>query len=294
MFTSQHATRRVKSVGVVLAVGLIAAIAAAQAPTPERTFKVDRSGETLDNGTFDNQDHSDTNFQRSTMRIAGFRGAVLQRCSFRGANLYGCSFTGADMTECDMRNTNLTNASLEAANLFKANFAGLNLAGVSLQSAKLVEADLTKTRGYNDVQKADFSGADLRGSDLSTMRDFGSKPNFTDAKYDRQTRWPAGFDAKSVGAVFVPDAPTVNPTVGPTAVPNTVPAVGPKPMPTIPMPNVSAPAPDYAAEFFKLDLNQDEFLSGKEAKSLDGYDLDGDREITLKEFIAGRMKSAKP
>jgi len=294
MFVSLLAPR-LRLAAVVL-VAVAASPGSSHGQEPARTFKVDRSGQTIENAAFDDQDLSDTNFQRCTLRIAGFRGAILQRCSFRGAKLYGSSFNRADMTECDLRNTDLEGAGLQAANLTKANCAGLNFAGASMQSAKLIDADLTKTRGYNDVQKADFSGSDLRGADLSSMRDFGSTPNFVDAKYDRLTRWPAGFDPKDAGAVFVPD-PAVPTPVRPAGPPLVGPTPNPMPNPTpgAPVPtNPAAPGADHAAEFFKLDTNQDQFLSGKEAKSLDRYDVDKDGEITLKEYIAGRSKTAKP
>lgn len=41
------------------------------------------------------------------------------------------------------------------------------------------------------------------------------------------------------------------------------------------------------ARFMQLDINQDGFLSGTEMAGIESYDADGDRRITLDEYVAG-------
>jgi uncharacterized protein YjbI with pentapeptide repeats len=46
-----------------------------------------------------------------------------------------------------------------------------------------------------DLTRADLRGADLTGADLGA--DLG------DARYDANTRWPAGFDPRKHGAILM-------------------------------------------------------------------------------------------
>ena len=46
-------------------------------------------------------------------------------------------------------------------------------------------------------------------------------------------------------------------------------------------------------QFRELDVNADDVLSGKELRPFKDLDTDGDGELTLAEFIAGRTAVAK-
>lgn len=46
--------------------------------------------------------------------------------------------------------------------------------------------------------------------------------------------------------------------------------------------------------FNKLDISEDGFLSGKEVKDFLRFDLDGNKRVTLKEFLTGRAKERTP
>ena len=66
-----------------------------------------------------------------------------------------------------------------------------NLSGADLRRARLSDADLSAASLWGaDLRGADLCGADLCGADLS------------EAKYDRETRWPEGFDPIAAGAIL--------------------------------------------------------------------------------------------
>ena len=72
-----------------------------------------------------------------------------------------------------------------------------DLRDLPLQDHSLRGCDLTGTRLENvDFGDADLRGANLRGADLTDAALDG-------AKYDLQTKWPAGFDPQAAGAVLV-------------------------------------------------------------------------------------------
>jgi hypothetical protein len=87
-----------------------------------------------------------------------------------------------------------------------------------LRSADLREADLggADLRGafleHADLEDANLTGADLRGADLEeafAVRYHGGRlewkdvPNLRATRYDRSTRWPAGFRPEENGARLV-------------------------------------------------------------------------------------------
>ncbi|MGD2060243.1 MAG: pentapeptide repeat-containing protein, partial [Acidimicrobiia bacterium] len=86
----------------------------------------------------------------------------------------------------DLSQSNLSGADLSDARLDFADMSGCDMRGVDLSGASLVETSL-----WN---------ADLRGADLSRCKNI-VMANLRRARYDRSTRWPAGFDPSSQGAV---------------------------------------------------------------------------------------------
>jgi hypothetical protein len=107
--------------------------------------------------------------------------AVLPLLAVAGANLAGANFVefdliGLDLSQADLQGTNLAKADLSWANLNRADLTGANLTG-----AQLFEADL---------RAANLTGAELADASL------------TDARYNRETRWPAGFDPAQAGVLL--------------------------------------------------------------------------------------------
>ncbi|HTE20733.1 MAG TPA: pentapeptide repeat-containing protein [Armatimonadota bacterium] len=88
--------------------------------------------------------------------------------------LNGNTLAGADLHCLILSGAHLAGAQLRAANLRHVYMRGGDLRDVDLREADLTGADLAG---------ADLAGADLRG-----------------ARYDRFTRWPAGFDPRARGA----------------------------------------------------------------------------------------------
>ena len=83
----------------------------------------------------------------------------------------------------DLRGANLQNAILRGADL-----QGADLRGVNLQEAKLRGANLQGVK----LEGAYLQGADLQGVDLQVA-------DLQKAKYNKQTKFPQGFDRKAAG-----------------------------------------------------------------------------------------------
>ena len=90
-----------------------------------------------------------------------------------------------------------------------ANLAGIDLRGTDLRGTDLISADLRTTRldGADlrdaNLREANLFMADLRGSDLrgADLRE----ANLTGAKYDKDTKFPNGFDLETARMVLVAD-----------------------------------------------------------------------------------------
>ena len=99
--------------------------------------------------------------------------------------LDGEAIARRDLTDAYLTGADLTGAYLTDAYLTGANLTGAYLTGADLTDAYLTDADLTRanlTRAY--LTRANLTGA-----------------NLADARSDRWTRWPDGFDPAMRGAV---------------------------------------------------------------------------------------------
>ncbi len=97
------------------------------------------------------------------------------------------NFRKFDLRETDLRGAEFWDACLEWTDFFGANLAGAKFWGANLSNAKLERAHLA---GAN-LMRAKLDGASLKDADV------------TGAIFDRDTAWPAGFDPRRRGAVFV-------------------------------------------------------------------------------------------
>ena len=68
------------------------------------------------------------------------------------------------------------------------------------QLGELSRADLRGAKNLVDVKRANFQRADLRGADLSKMKQPMVGLEWDDAIYDAKTKFPAGFDPVKAGA----------------------------------------------------------------------------------------------
>jgi uncharacterized protein YjbI with pentapeptide repeats len=121
--------------------------------------------------------------------------ACLDFANFKTAVLDGANLSRASMAFAKLEDAHLRSADLSSAHGQGASFARADLTRADLSSAKLVGASF---------EDAALSSADLRGADLS-----GASLLRTDlrgAHYDRDTRFPDGFDLGPAGLVFSPEA----------------------------------------------------------------------------------------
>jgi CheY-like chemotaxis protein len=118
-------------------------------------------------------------------------GEVLHRVAqptLRGVDLAGVALYSANLERADLREANLQGASLLGAVLRRARLQQANLRDATLYSADLWGASLSQ---------ADLRGTDLRGAIVEQANLSGAL--LVGARYDRQTRWPAGFDPNAHG-----------------------------------------------------------------------------------------------
>jgi uncharacterized protein YjbI with pentapeptide repeats len=112
---------------------------------------------------------------------------VLIFAPLAGAQLFEADLHGANLCGANLRGADLTHACLNGATL-----AGADLRGVCFDDTPmgLTYVDfllLDKVTGrWRSVPPVTLMNVDLRG-----------------ARYDRTTRWPAGFDPKRHGAILV-------------------------------------------------------------------------------------------
>jgi Pentapeptide repeats (8 copies) len=83
-----------------------------------------------------------------------------------------------DLRSTDLRDVRFGKGNFNDANLREANLEGAHLAGTKLNRAALSGAILRRA----NLEGSQLVAADLDGADLEA------------AKYDRRTKWPAGFD----------------------------------------------------------------------------------------------------
>lgn len=100
-------------------------------------------------------------------------------------DLVGANLAGADFAEFDLIGLNLHQADLQGTNLAEADLSWANLSGANLSGANLTGAQLFE---------ADLRSACLAGANLTDV-------NLTGARYNRSTRWPAGFNPTIAGAL---------------------------------------------------------------------------------------------
>jgi len=112
----------------------------------------------------------------------GGQGRYLGSADLSGADLQEIDLSGAYLGSANLSGTLLYDADLSYATLSSANLGGANLARVDLHAANLKMADLSR---------ADLSYARL------------DEANLSETQYDRNTKWPDGFDPAAAGATLV-------------------------------------------------------------------------------------------
>ena len=197
----------------------------------------DFQGKDLPMRDFSNKQLDGANFSAAKLFLAKFVNASLAKTNFQEADLTSASFSGAKAAGADFRGAILKATGLQNADFSGANFQDTDLGNSSLQNSKLIGANLRGAKGIGDVLKADLREADLRGAVFTCTAYYMEGSNLKGARYDDTTKWPAGFDFASSGAVKAKAvatddvqsaAPSVKPPATPTTTPRTTPAVDPK------------------------------------------------------------------
>jgi uncharacterized protein YjbI with pentapeptide repeats len=92
-----------------------------------------------------------------------------------------------DLRNTDLRGAEFYNVHLEWTDFWGAHLDGAQFWGAVLRNAKLERAHLNRA----NLRAAKLEGASLENADV------------TEAIFDRETVWPAGFDPRGRGAVFI-------------------------------------------------------------------------------------------
>ncbi len=110
----------------------------------------------------------------------------------------------ADLEETKLTNVNLSGFNLQRAILTGSDLRGANLSGANLTFATMKEAilegaDLQRANLFGaDLTEAFMTGSDLRGADLTEAKKL-DEIFLTGARYNNDTKFPAGFDPEEHG-----------------------------------------------------------------------------------------------
>ena len=137
------------------------------------------------------------NLKDADIRDADLRDADLKDANLRDADLRGADLRGADSRGADLTDANLFGAHLLGTDLRGAVLNGANLKGVNLRTADLREVDLSCA----NLRKVNLRTSDLRGAVLKDVDLTGA--DLSDAKYDKETIFPDGFDPIERGMILV-------------------------------------------------------------------------------------------
>ena len=120
---------------------------------------------------------------------------------FDKVDLHGVCLVNASLCRVRMRGTNLRNGVLNRANLEKADLSNADLRGVRLSGASLRGANLSGA----DMRGANLSQADLSGANLQGIKHLDA--TLGKARFDGDTRFPAGFTPAARGWILVGHLP---------------------------------------------------------------------------------------
>ena len=137
------------------------------------------------------------------LRDADLQAADLRWVDFGGANLAGATLAHADLRSALLKDTNLSGANLAGADIRTAYVARTNLSGADLRNlnAGIVELE-NSAWGMLTFGRVDLRNADLRGADLRGTLHLGGV-TLDGAVYDRESRFPPGFDPGAAGMTYI-------------------------------------------------------------------------------------------
>lgn len=146
--------------------------------------RADMSGAYIMNADLSLADMNGVNLTKADLSQSDLSEAYLMRADLNEANLSEAKLNQANLSQASLRRANLSGANLPEANLFGADLTGANLKRANLREANFSQANLTEA----NLSEVDLSATYLYSSDLEG------------AKYNRNTKWPKGFDPTARGA----------------------------------------------------------------------------------------------
>jgi len=124
---------------------------------------------------------------------ADLRKAKLVRADLRGAKLNKAYLGDADLTQADLFRAELIGTRLMRTNMTEANLSGANLSQAFMRETSFKNADLTGWHEESLDDSVDYY-TDLLTAEIIDI-------NVDEAKHNRFTLWPKGFDPLEHGAV---------------------------------------------------------------------------------------------
>ncbi len=167
---------------------------------------------------------STTDLSRAMLQDAKLSAAELHGASLKHASLVGAVLCGSPMAEADLTGATLDGADLTSAVLDEALLIKASLVDAKLDEARLLGADFSECNAEGasfvrvDASRADFdsanlrnvrfddaklSGSGLRGADLTGASLL--RADLRGARFDRNTKWPEGFELEGLGLVYSPE-----------------------------------------------------------------------------------------
>lgn len=128
---------------------------------------------------------------KQALLMAAILALLLWRvCGAQTARLENADLSGLHLQNQQWARARLGNAELIGADLTHSNLREADLSSACLLRANLMNADLRKA----DLSFANLEDADLRGAHLDGV-------SLQMTRFNRNTRWPRGFEPEAHGAV---------------------------------------------------------------------------------------------
>jgi hypothetical protein len=105
-----------------------------------------------------------------------------------------------DVQKCKLKDVFWRGVNLRNVDLYGSDLSGASLRNADLRGAVLYQSTLVGSK-FNDanLERANLEGACIVGADFSRAN--LTEVKLLDAKFDPQTKWPAGFNPIALGAV---------------------------------------------------------------------------------------------
>ena len=151
---------------------------------------------------------TNANLAHAKLYRAILTNAILSDVHLGGADLSNADLHGADLRDADLENANIYYADLGGANLKDANLRGTNLEDADIRNANLTGADLTRANLTGAIMRdaslwdANLQQAILKETNLIGVILTGANLDgaiLTDASYNKDTKFPDGFNPKQAG-----------------------------------------------------------------------------------------------